>query len=349
MAALGTFEYLEQHHREEKVQLGRLAYRTDGKVGVSDVVSHRLHLRVLGVLGRVVDRDAVRRHADLAVEEGLVVVGVEPRERPRDEGLVELLAVVERGFRLRARDDDIALRIHHPPTVGPHQPMAPDVAVTRRVAERESRRQAVRLVRLRELEEAGEVLRELLESGLLHRADAVDDGVAGAAHRNGDPLALLGAVLLAHVVPAAVLAAEVVGDVGHVDELVRVLVRILEGRDDDVRAAADVCRHRCLGPHVLPALLVHAHLDARLLGELLGVRHPHVLVALDEALPPKHAQLRALLRGPVRLRGCVLRKQGASNAHRTGRGRAGDAFQELASREFRHFSSLVWGQTPILA
>jgi hypothetical protein len=69
----------------------------------------------------------------------------------------------------------------------------------------------------------------------------------------------------------------------------------------------------------------------------------HMSSSLDEALPPKHAQLRALLWGPARLRGRVLRKEGASDAHRTGRGRAGDAFQKLASREFRHVSSVVWG------
>jgi hypothetical protein len=57
------------------------------------------------------------------------------------------------------------------------------------------------------------------------------------------------------------------------------------------------------------------------------------------------AQLGALLRRPARLRERVLREQGAADAHRTGRGRAGGAFQELASRELSHDRLLVWFQT----
>jgi hypothetical protein len=56
-----------------------------------DVLGQRLDRRILGVLGGVVDRDAVLRQPDLARQEGLIVGRVEPGQRARDEGLVELL------------------------------------------------------------------------------------------------------------------------------------------------------------------------------------------------------------------------------------------------------------------
>jgi hypothetical protein len=72
------------------------------------------------------------------------------------------------------------------------------------------------------------------------------------------------AVALRHRVPAAVLVAEVLGQIGQVDELVGILVGIVEPADDDVGAAADIGRHRRLGPHVFPGLVVDLHLDAGL-------------------------------------------------------------------------------------
>src|SRR5882672_1104665 len=342
LRGVGVFRVLEQHHGEEEIQLRGPADRTDGEVGVADIVHHRLHLRILRVLRRVVDRNAVRGHADLPVEERLVVVGVEPRERSRDEGLVELLAVVERGLGLGARDDDVALSVDHLAAVRPHQPVGPDVAVARGVAECEAGRQALRLVRLRELEEARGVLRELAEARFLHRADAMDDGVAGTTHRHRDPFALLGAIVLADIVPAAVLAAEIVRDVAHVHQLVRILVRILEGRDDDIGPAADVRRHRRLGPYVFPALVVDTYFDAGLLGELLGVRHPLVFVALDEALPAQHAQLCALLGFPGRRLALRFGEQ-RYTARCTG-GDAGGNLQKIPTLDVAHGPSF-WVMT----
>ena len=141
-----------------------------------------------------------------------------------------------------------------------------------------------------------EVARHRVEARRLDVAVAVDDGVAGRAHHDRAPLLAVHPVGLGRLVPAAVLVAEVVRDVGDVDELVGVLVRVLHRADDDVRTAADVGRDRRLGTHVLPAFRVDPHVDAGQRGELLGVRRPDVLVALHEPLPAQHAKLRALLR-----------------------------------------------------
>ncbi len=151
---------------------------------------------------------------------------------------------------------------------------------------------------------------------------AIDEAVARRAHRNRDPALGALAIRLGRRIPAAVFLAEVAGQIGHVDQLVRILERVLEGADDDVRPAPHVGRHGRLRAHVLPALGVDPHLDAGLLGELLGVRHPGVLVALHEALPAKHAQLGALLglvvpsrlRMRLRRRTCRRRRTNAAPA-----------------------------------
>src|SRR6266446_6353645 len=287
---------LEDHLVEEEVQLGRAPGRPDRQVGVADVGRHRLHLRVLRVLRRVVDRDAVLGDADLVVEERLVVVRIEPGERSRHEGLIELLGVLERLQRLRAIDDDVVLLVDQLSAERPDEPMRPGVAVAGGVAEREADRMVLRLERLAELQEPRGVARETVEPHFLHLADAVDEGVARGAEGHADPAPAAGLeVLPANVVPAAVLLAQILGEIGHVEQLLGVEVRVVEGREDDVGAGADVRRHRRLGTHVLPALAVDTHFDAGAFAELGGVLHPHVLVALDEALPAQHAQLRALL------------------------------------------------------
>ena len=106
----------------------------------------------------------------------------------------------------------------------------------------------------------------------------------------------------AHVVPAAVFLAEIVGEIGHVEELLGIEIGVVEGRQNDVRARAYVRRHRRLRTHVFPALVVDAHLDSGLLREGGDVLHVLILVARDEALPAQHAQLRALLGLPGGLR-----------------------------------------------
>jgi hypothetical protein len=67
------------------------------------------------VLGRVVDRDAVVGDADLAVEEGLVVVRVQPRQRAGHERRVQLLGVLQRLDGLGAVDDHLVVLVDHLP------------------------------------------------------------------------------------------------------------------------------------------------------------------------------------------------------------------------------------------
>jgi hypothetical protein len=172
--------------------------------------------------------------------------------------------------------------------------------------------------------------------------------IGSATHRQRNPFLPFHSIGLGGVVPAAVFGAEIVGDVGHVDQLVRILVRVLEGADDNVGAAADIGRHRRLGPHVFPALAVHAHLDTGLLGELLGVRHPHVFIALHKTLPAQHAQLGAFLGFQIQGRdGCGCRFRGGFLVlcqHLAGGGagsEAGGHSQKIASIDIAHLN-LLW-------
>jgi hypothetical protein len=149
-------------------------------------------------------RDAVVRERDLAVEERLVVVRVEPRQRPGDERVVELLRVFERGDGLGAVDDDVVLGVDHLAAVRPQQPERP-VRVAGGVAEREAGRRALRLERLAQLQEAAHVARELIEARGLDHALAADERRAGGAHHDRDPLLVVHPVILRGLVPAAVL------------------------------------------------------------------------------------------------------------------------------------------------
>ena len=72
-------------------------------------------------------------------------------------------------------------------------------------------------------------------------------------------------------IPAAIFGAEIFGEVGQVDQLFGELERVVERADDDVGPGADIGGDRRFRPDVLPALGVDPHLDAGLLGELLGV------------------------------------------------------------------------------
>ena len=96
-----------------------------------------------------------------------------------------------------------------------------------------------------------------------------------------------------HVVPAAVLAIEIVGQFGKIEELIRVLVGIVEPAEYDVRPAADVGGDRRLGTDVFEILCIHAHRHAGQLREFRGIGRPLILVALYEALPAQDAQFRS--------------------------------------------------------
>jgi len=95
-----------------------------------------------------------------------------------------------------------------------------------------------------------------------------------------------------------------------------------------------------LRANVLPALGVDADLNARRLRELLGVRCPDVLIALDESLPAQDAQLGAFFRYDlVRLRDGLARQQQRSGSERgTGRD-SGRGFKKIATLEIFHVHS----------
>src|SRR5262249_8654491 len=152
---------------------------------------------------------------------GLVVVRVVPRQHAGDESLVELLDVFEGRNRLGRIDYDLVLVVDDLAPERPQRPLAPAVGVAGGVAQREAGRRVVLLQGLAELEEAGRVLGKLPEARGLHVADAVVQAAAGRTLRNGDPAVALLAVTLGNRVPAAILRAEIFGDVGDVDQLFR--------------------------------------------------------------------------------------------------------------------------------
>ena len=215
----------------------------------------------------------------------LLLLGSSQESVPGDEGAVELLGVLERLDRLRAVDHHLAGLVDHLAAEGPHQPVAPGVGVAGGVAEREAARRALGVQRLHHLQEAVGVLREAVEARRLHVALAVDHHAAGRAERYADPVLAVGAqVGCARVIPAAVFLAEVVGDVGDVDQLLRVQVGVVVGAQDDVGPGAGVRCDRRLRTHVFPAFVVDAHLDAVLGGERRHVLHVLVDVACTKRL-----------------------------------------------------------------
>src|SRR6185295_14778167 len=108
--------------------------------------------------------------------------------------------------------------------VRPQQPAGKAVGVADRVAEREAGGLAGLLQLAAEIEEAGMVFRNLVEAGGIDDRLAIDDGSAGGAERQADPgIALVPlAVFLGEKLPAAILLAEIVGDVGELNQLIDV-------------------------------------------------------------------------------------------------------------------------------
>ena len=176
--------------------------------------------------------------------------------------------------RLGAVDDDLAALVDHLAAVAPEQPVGVVVAVADAVAMREAGGMADLLQRLAEFEEARRVLREFGEAGFLDPAVAIDDGVADGRQRQADELAVARGVALRAVIPAAILVAEIVAEVGDVEQLVGILVGVVEPDQHEVGAGADIGGDGGLRADVLPAFLVDANLHAGGVGEALGVGEP---------------------------------------------------------------------------
>src|SRR5260221_5052602 len=204
------------------------------------------------------------------------------------------------------------------------------------MAEVEAGRRAFFLERLAALQKVGGGPRKSPETGLLPMADAVIEAAARPALRQRDPFVAAHAVALADVVPAAVFGAEIVGEIGHIEQLVREFVRVVIGADDEIGPGADIGRDRRLWTDGLPALGVHPHRDPALLGEFLGRLGPVVDVALNELLPAQNADRRALLRLalPRRLRLCRAGRHEARSCRRGGDRHAG--LPNFASAGIRH-------------
>src|SRR5260370_36996993 len=97
--------------------------------------------------------------------------------------------------------------------------MRPRIRIAGGMAEGEAGRRAILLERLAELQEVGGGLREFLETDLLHMADAVIEAAARPALRQRDPFVAAHAVALADVVPTAGFGAQIVCEIGPVEQL----------------------------------------------------------------------------------------------------------------------------------
>ena len=146
----------------------------------------------------------------------------------------------------------------------PDEPVAPGVAVADRIAERQAAGLALGGQRLRNLQHAVEIGRPGVEAGFLESRDPIDDPRAGGAERNGDPFAVAHSELAAHVVPAAIFLIEIFAEIGQIDELVGILMRIVIPAVDDIGAFADIGGNRRLGAQIFPALALDLDLDAGL-------------------------------------------------------------------------------------
>ena len=180
---------------------------------------------------------------------------------------------------------------------GPDQPVGPGVAVAGGVAEGHAARQAALLQGLSaQLQEVVGVVREAVEARVLHRLDPVVDVVAADTQRQRHPAAVPVAVARRRVVPAAVLLTQVIGHVGHVQQLLGQQVGDCLGAPDHVRPGAAEGGGRGLGLDVVDELLVQADLDAGRRGEGGDVLVELDVLGLDEAVPAQHAQRSTVLR-----------------------------------------------------
>ena len=315
------------------MQFGRLADRTDREGGVVHVLGDIFRT----VLRGDVDRDAVIGPVDFLGEERLVVRGVVPGGRAGDHVAVKRLGVFECLDGFRRVEDYLVVLVDDLAALRPQAPVHPGVAVAGGVAEREAAGRALRLHRLGIFEEFVGLGREGAEPGLLRRFDTIVDQRAGIADRDRDPLVAVLAVFDGAVDPAAMRLAEIVGDVGHIEALLREQVRQRIQTPEQVGAGAGVGGDRCLRLHVFIGFARDIDRDAGRLREGGDQLYESVVFGLHEIFPAQHRQLGALLRLPRRaLRpGFGPIEQGRSGQCAGGAQRGG-AFNDGAARKISH-------------
>ena len=219
---------------------------------------------------------------------------------PGNHVVVELLGVFERLCGFGRVEDHLVVLVDQVAAVRPQAPMHPAVAVAGGVAERHSARRSVAFRGLGEFEIFVGRRRKLGEPRLLQRRDPVVLHVAAVADRDGDPLVAALAVGDRARHPAAVLLAEVIGDVGDVDAFLREQVRQRVETPEQVRSGAGIGGNRGFRLHVLVGFARDVDLHAGRLGEGIDQRHEGVVLGLHEIFPSQHGQLRAALRLPWR-------------------------------------------------
>jgi hypothetical protein len=268
--------------REDTVRDRHERVETTGRaLGIQAVLDHLAHVRQIA-LGRHHDAVGVVGARDLARQERLVVVRIEPPDAVLDAGfLVEPAHVVDALRGLTAVERDLlAGLVHDGHAVGPEQRVEPGVVVGEAVAHRHAKRMALGLELDAGFQEFIPGVGELLDPGLVEPVLPVDHQLSDVRLGYRLPLAVVHGQELDLVVPAPLLFAHGFGDVGHVDEGVAVEPLLLHPRQVGAGLVLD---HRDQLRHGAAAggLDLVIDLDAR--GLLVG-RNQHLDEVLVEVL-----------------------------------------------------------------
>ncbi len=198
------------------------------------------------------------------------------------------------------------------------------------MAERKTSGRVVRLQRLEHLEEAREVLRELLEAGLVGRRLAVGHVTADGRDGNAEPVVALLAGDGSGLAPAAIFLAEIIGHVVHLDDFGREQLRQRVQAPDQVEPRAGVGGDRGLRLHVLERFREHVHFGAGCFLERRDDGVEGFVFRRHEALPAHQGQLGARFRFPRRILGPGLGPVEQRLAGQRGAGRQrGTALEQL--------------------
>ena len=219
LCCVRVFGEVERQDRNRELQFGRLAdgaYRPERMISIfGQLLLGRI------VLGCNIDRDTIGGAVQLAREECLVVGRVVPGSDARNEGVGQRLAVLQRLHGLGGIDDHLVVLIDGIGAMSPQHPVQPAVGVARGMPERVAGGRIVGLERLAHLQEPREVLGEILEARLVGRRLAVGHVTTDGGDGNAKPVVAELAGLGGSVGPSAVLLAEIVGNVIHLQHFGR--------------------------------------------------------------------------------------------------------------------------------